>query len=984
MFREMKRGRRAAFMGSAATLLASFALSQGIAPAYAQDDDSLDDAVVEEIVVTGTRIKNANLSSPSPVTVLGGEAISARGTTQIEDILTTLPQTVAAVGDGDFAGSGVAQVDLRGLGAARTLVLIDGHRMPFGQANETAADLNSIPAALVSRVEILTGGASAVYGADAVAGVVNFIMKRDFEGLQVTGQLSINQADNDSERFADILRGGSQPVPGSVFDGFTYSFDAIMGTNIDGDRGNITIAFNYRETNEIRQNQRDFSACAFGGGDPEFFCLGSSTTRPARITDFGVLGATGGVSFDLLAFDEDTGQTRDFVGGGTPNDTFNFASTQRTRSPSERFGISLFSHYELNDWAEFYMDAAFTSNVSVGQIGPSADFFETDQLNCDNPFFSAIMLDEICTQNGLSGDDIAFAFVGRRNIEGGPRQFVNSNDTFRINGGIRGDLNDVWSFDLHGQFSRVKNSLVRQNFVDPVRAQKALLIVTDPATGNAVCKSFLDGSDLNCVPWNIFQPGGITDEAIDYIEIPTLNSGRVSQKILMLTVSGDLGEYGFTLPGAETGVQFVAGIERRLDHLERRADVTLIEQGFQNISKGVDVSEFFAELAIPILEGHAMAEELTMTAAFRWSDYSTTGPSNTWALGLTWQPVPDIRFRAQAQQAVRAPNIFELFNDRGPNLFDLVDENGDGIFDPCAGATPFFTAAQCANQGVTAAQFGNVVDNPAGQFNSITGGNPDLDVERSRTYTIGAVITPEAVPGLTLSVDYYSITVKDFIGQVPPGLAINKCALENDPFFCSLIQRDAGGGLFVDPDTSFVIGTNLNTGSLKTKGLDINLDYGMDLPDGFGSLNFTAIANYLFSFKIESLPGETPFDCAGFYSGDCVVPRPTFGMTSNVTWTSEGGIAVGLTWRYIGSTTLFGSTSTENKAFRLKTINYFDIAATTEVAEGFRIRLGINNFLGTRPPITNSVPAGLGTGNTFPGFYDVDIRFAFVSLTADF
>jgi len=754
----------------------------------------------------------------------------------------------------------------------------------------------------------------------------------------------------------------------------------------------VTAAFSYREANEIRQSDRDYGACAFGGGDPEFFCLGSSTTTPARIASFGQAAIS---NFDLLAFDPVTGETRNYKGSGTPNDTFNFASTQRTRAPSERFAVTVFSHYDLSDNVEMFMDLAYTSNTSQGQVGPSGSFFNPGQLNCDNPLLSDLMVEEICTNNGLGGSDIATAFIGRRNVEGGPRQMNNFNDTFRITGGFRGNLNDAWTYELFGQYAKVKNGRMMDNELIVPRMQKALLVGTD-ADGNPACLSVLDGSDPLCVPWNLFQPGGITQEALDYISVDTFRLGEVNQKIVSASFVGDLGQYGMQLPGANTGLQFVGGVEHRSDQLERNADDFVLNNlmsgsgGIEAINRTVKVSEFFGELAIPILEGHEMAEELSATAAYRWSDYNTTGPANTWALGLTWQPNSDIRFRAQAQQAVRAPSIFELYLSQSNSLFDLSDPDGDGIFDPCASDlddpthTPQYTAAQCANQGVTAEQYGNVVDNPAAQFNSISGGNPDLNVEKSRTYTLGAVITPGAVEGLTLSVDYFTIKVEDFIGTVPPQLALEKCALTADAFYCGLIQRDSGGGLFVSADTSWVLATNINTGSLKTSGIDINLNYGFDMPGELGTMNLNYASSYIMEYKEVSLPGEAASECAGFYSSNCIIPRPSYGHRMMATWTTAGDIDVNLSWRHIGSTKLFGAEGSSSLNAKLKAINYFDLAVSSNVTENLRVRAGINNILGTRPPVTSALPAGLGTGNTFPGLYDVDMRYAFVGFSLDY
>ena len=970
-------GRTATVATLAAALFSSAAVAQ------------VEDEAIEEVIVTGSRIKNANISAPSPVTMISGAEVNIRGNAQIEDLLQTLPQTVAANGDGNFGGNGVANVDLRGLTPVRTLVLVDGRRLPFGQSNSVAADLNQIPSQLVERVEVLTGGASAVYGADAVAGVVNFIMKRDFEGITIDGQLGINQTDNNSDRFETILNGGSQPVPGSQLDGFAWTNNVIIGANTAYGRGNVTASFSYRNANEIRQSDRIYAACAFGGGDPEFFCLGSSTTRPARIASFGLAPNQ---QFDLLAFDPNTGETRDFVSGGTPNDTFNFASTQRTRAPSERFTFNVFSHYDLTDNIELYLDLAFSNQRSQGQIGPSGNFFRTNRINCDNPFLNAAQLDAICTQNGLSGDDIATALVGRRNVEGGPRQFDFSNTTYRVSGGFRGDLGDNWTYDIFGQYARVINEQVRLNDLIIPRLQRSLLVSIDPETGDPACQATIAGIDEACVPWNIFQPGGITQEALDYISVPTFESGVVEQEILGATFTGDLGNYGITLPGADTGVQFVGGFEYRSDSLNRRADdftqngeVAGADGAFPPIQGTVSVYEFYGELAVPILEGADLAEELSATAAYRFSDYNTTGLANTWAVGLSWAPTSDIRFRGTFNRAVRAPNIFELFSPRNTGLFDLSDPDGDGIFDPCAGATPAATLEQCARTGVTAAQYGQIVDNPAGQFNQVIAGNPDLNVEGTKTYTLGAVFTPNFVDGLNLSVDYFNIIVDDFIGTVPSELALNNCLETGDEFFCSLVQRDAGGGLFVDQETSFVVATNINTGSIQTDGIDINLQYNFDVGNGFGNVNMHYFSTYLLSYETEPLPGEDTFECAGFYSGDCTIPRQEYSHTVRSTWQSERNVDVSLTWRHIGSVRqLNAAANSTNLNAELKAVNYFDLSASWGVADGVRMRAGINNLFDVIPPVSSAVPAGLGTGNTFPALYDVDGRFAFFGFTADF
>jgi outer membrane receptor protein involved in Fe transport len=978
---------RAALLGSTALL----AINLGAVSATAQDASTASD--IEEVVVTGSRIKNANVTSPSPITVVGGAQIQSRGVVRIEELLATLPQTVASQGTGDFGGDGTATVDLRGLGSERTLVVIDGRRLPYGQSNNVAADLNQIPEDLVERIEVLTGGASAVYGADAVAGVVNFIMKRDFEGVRLDGQIGINQTSNKSDRFEAILEGGNQPVPDSALDGFEYKTSVTVGMNTEDGKGNITAYFTYRKAEEIRQSDRVYAACAFGGGDPEFLCLGSSTTTPARITDFGLADS----AFDLIAFDPATGETRDYIGSGSPNDTFNFASTQRTRAPQERFTIGAMSHYEINEHIELYLDMAYSDSTSKGQIGPSGTFFGTSQLNCDNPFLSDIMVDQICTQNGLSGSDIATAFIGKRNVEGGPRQFDNVNQTFRVTGGLRGDINNVWSYDVSGQFARVTNVQTSLNDLVEERLQRSFLVVNDPETGQPVCTAALSQNgqpavDPNCVPYNVFQQGGITDEALAYISVPAFESGTVNQKILNATFTADLGQNDIKLPWADNGVQFVGGLEYRSDSLNRRAD-DLQARG-QIVGGGqilpiegeVEVYEFFGELAIPLIEGAALAEELSASLAYRYSDYSTTGTQSAYSAGLSWTPIPDFKIRGQYARAIRAPNIFELFlGQNNSSLFDLSDPDGDGFFDPCGGPNPSATQEQCARTGVTAAQYGNVPDNPAGQFNQTIGGNPDLDVETSDTFTIGAVITPQAIPGLLLSVDYFHIKVKDFIGTIPPQLSLDKCLETGDEFFCSLITRDAGGSLFVDGDTSTILATNVNTGSLETDGIDVNASYSFDLGNGFGGLALRYTGTYTMSYEEVSVPGEDPFECAGFYSSNCEIPRPKYSHASAATWQTENDLDVTLAWRHIGSVRQFGTEEdSTNRSSRLKAVNYFDLSMNMGLTDNVRMRAGINNVFDVLPPVSSALPAGLGTGNTFPSVYDVNGRYAFLGVSVDF
>lgn len=1012
MFTQRKNFKRTALLASTAAVMVCAAV--GISgTAVAQGEEA-----IEEIIVTGTRITNPNISATSPVTVLTGAEIDSRGITRIEDLINTLPMAFAAQGANLANGaSGAATVNLRGLGASRTLVLVDGKRLPFGDPASVPVDLNQIPAQLVERIEVVTGGASAVYGSDAIAGVVNFIMVKDFEGLQFDVQGGVFQTGNSSPRGIDALTRANFDIPGSIIDGRILDVNFIAGTGLGDGRGNVTAWFGFRDVNEITQGARAFSACAFGAGDPVFNCVGSSTTFPARLTN----GFAGGqaVIFDLLAFDPVTGgDARPIVLSGSPNDTFNFAPLNHIQRPDRRFTFGSRGYYEVNDKIEFFFETSFTDDRTENQIAPSGTFFTTDSINCDHPLLTPAQFDAICTQQGFtnagvvdpvtgvaSGFDTAVLFIGRRNVEGGGRKQIQRHTTFRAVGGIRGDLNDAWSYEVFGQFANVIFGNTALNDISIAKLTQALNVRIDPNTGNATCQGVLDGTgNPACVPYDIFSIGGRpSDAAINFIIEPAFDKGNVKQRVYGGTLIGDLGQYGIVSPGAETGVQLVVGFEYREDQIDRSPDATSIAGGLTGtggasppINAAVDLFEFYLEAAIPLIEGASYAEEFTLTGAYRFSDFASTGGQSTFSTGLSWTPTSDIRFRAQFQRAIRSPNVLELFRAQGNNLFDLTDPDGDGVFDPCAGATPFFTEAQCANTGVPAGLFGLVADNPAGQFNILIGGNPDLNVETSNTYTVGAIMTPSFLPGLSVSVDYFDIKVNDFVGTVPPELALNKCAITADPFFCSLIQRDSGGTLFVNGATSWVVNTNVNTGSLATSGIDVNANYNMEVGK-FGNLGLNFVGTYLLDLSTEPLPGEVPFDCTGFYGpgSSCGVANPVWRHRLLGTWETPWNFNLTGTWRYFGSVDLFPgqdpvtgalnppvSKSNQNATFGAE--HYIDIQASINIKENARIRFGINNLLDNDPPLSSVVGTAPGNGNTQPQVYDANGRFIFLGLTLDF
>lgn len=987
--------KRQFFLGAASAPIA-VVLATGSMQAFAQEGVERVEAeaeaskVEQTIIVTGSRIKNANLVSPSPVTTVGADQIQARGTVRVEDMLNTLPQVSPSEGAGRAnEAAGTANVDLRGLGAERTLVLVDGRRMPYGSPVSAPADLNQIPSMLVERVEVLTGGASAVYGADAVAGVVNFIMKDDFEGVMADVQIGAFQTANSNNRIEQTLRAYDQPIPGSTMDGESIDVNLVFGLNGDDGRGNITGYFNWKKQNEVLQGERVSSACALGYSNDTFTCGGSGTTNPGQFTSFG--GGDVPFSFTLA----EGGGIRDY---NPDTDTYNYAPLNHFIRPNERFSFGAMGHYDLTDAVELYGSFAFTNDLTTAQIAPAGNFFQTKTINCDNPFLTDEMVQVICLNNGYSPtaadleDRVAPLQIGRRNVEGGGRQNETEHTSFKVLGGFRGDLGSAWSYDVYGQYSKVMYSDSAANFFNLDKVANALEVRIDPDTGAPACQVAIDGTDPSCVPYNVFELGGVTQEALDYVQTPGFREGEVTQEIYSAVLTGDLTEYGLVMPWAETGIQTVFGAEYRDEYLVQTNDALTREGKLgtarADVEGGISVYEFFTEVQVPLVESRPGIEELAINGAYRFSDYyETTGTQSTYALGLTYAPVSDYRFRAQYQRATRSPNPIELYAPQSPFEFTLP-VNANGLYDPCAGANPARTFEECARTGVTAAQYGNIADNPAAQFRNISGGNPDLDVESSDTYTIGMVASPGFIPGLNVSVDYFSIKVEDFIGSVPEEQALNQCLTTADEFFCGLINRGSNGELWASED-AFVIATKLNTGSLETSGIDVSANYAFDI-GSYGSLRVDYLATFLHSLDKEPLPGLDIIECAGYFAStnaSCGTSKPEYRHNIPVTWTTPwGDLTARATWRHIGSVDLIGSTAS-NANTVLDARDYLDLSLRATVRDGVGVRLGVNNVFDKNPPVSTNVGSAggsFGNGNTFPQAYDALGRYIFAGVNVKF
>lgn len=994
----IRRAVRYALLASAATAAA------GALPAQAAEQ------TIQEVVVTGSRIPQPGLSSISPVSSVSAETVKIEGVTRVEDLINKLPQAFADFG-GNLANgaTGAATVNLRNLGSERTLVLVNSRRLMPGdptQNGAASADINQIPAALIERVEVLTGGASAVYGADAVAGVVNFIMNDNFEGVRLDAQYSFYQHENDSN-IADIVAARNFALPDdNVTDGYTKDFTFIAGINTPDGRGNATVYVGYRTLDAITQDQRDFSACALSSsdaGDPssEFTCGGSGTTAPAR----------------FLTADEDL-----VVGEGnvmrpfTDADQFNFAPANFYQRPDERKSAGLFAHYDFSDRASVYTEFMFMDDRTDAQIAPSGaflgggpgqpPFFGRYAVNCDNPFLSPSALTAFCGGDVTAPD--ALVDIGRRNVEGGGRNDDLRHTSYRGVVGLRGDITEGWTYDVYGLYGESILSEAYRNDMSRTRINKALNAVVDTrpdstTLGQTICRVNADvdlsNDDPACVPYNIFQLGGVTPEQLEYLQIPGLSEGSTTEQVLSGSITADLGQYGIKLPTANDGIGVAFGAEYRSERSELRTDANfqsndLAGQGAPTLDTvgSFSVREAFVEARVPLMQERPFAETLSFETGYRYSDYNLGFDTDTYKYGLDWSPIPSVRLRGSYQRAVRSPNIQELFLQPRVQL--------DGSTDPCAsaalGETPEASFEECALSGVTAAQYGFILANPAEQYNGLVGGNPALDPEVSDTYSYGIVFQPDFLPGFNFTVDYYDIKVEKLINELGADFILSQCLGTGNPTYCGMVHRQANGSIWLG-DQGFIDDPILNTGSLQTKGIDAEANYRFDV-GGAGSLALSLIGTYVDEFVTEPLPGAAKYDCAGLYGTVCLAPIPQWRHKVRASWSSPWNVDVSLTWRYIESVDLDTTSANPelNGLVRLSDAtlgsrSYIDLTASYTFSDvGFFSaltgRLGINNVTDKDPPLIgqSSCPAPFCNGNTYSQVYDTLGRQIFLGVTADF
>ncbi|MEJ0098697.1 MAG: TonB-dependent receptor [Pseudomonadota bacterium] len=975
------------------------------------------ETVLDEVIVTGSRIAAPNQTSTSPILSVTSDDIKAGGRMDITDMLNQLPQVNANYLGQDLgnrtsglsSAGGVATASLRGLGPNRTLVLVDGRRLGAGSPQTVITapgpDIDQIPAALVERVEVVTGGASAVYGSDAIAGVVNFITRKNFEGLEVDAQFGGNWHDNANGFIRPRLAAAGETGPrGNTWDGNTTNASFTAGANILDGRGNVTGYFGYQKMDPVRSSDRDFGSCQLNYTDAldDVFCLGSSNSNYFGPRPGNAVYSVKGNQF----VDSDTP-------GLNPPAFFNSQAYIYMQRQDERYNAGFLAHVDINDHFLPYAEFSFMDDHTHQEAAPTALFRGSNvvgdtgnyAVNCSNPLLSAQEAAILCTPQQIAADLAnpgsvsADVEIGRRNLEGGARTYEYEHDNYRIALGTKGEIARGWTYDTYGQYYYTSFSNLNGHDFSYAKIADALQV-----TGTAAAPVCISGSP--CVPYNIFSDGGVTAAALSYLGTLGTASGSTELRTFHADATADFGVYGIQLPTATEGVSTNIGYEYRSERVRYQPDAAfesglIVGNGgaYPSIDNSLGVKEGFAEVRVPLVAGKPGIHDLFADAGYRYSDYTSGVKTDTYKFELQYAPVSDYRLRASYNRAIRAPSIVELFV---PQLVGKIAFGGD----PCAPGETTGVASEpfdkCAHTGVTAAQYGNgsttntIPQGTGGQLTQLQGGNPDLRPEQADTITAGVTLQPQALPDFTGSIDYYRIRLKDEVGPLDAQVIMRNCLDTGDPIYCSQLVRHpitgtlngasvAGGG--------YIVQTNVNIGAALLEGIDVQAAYRVDL-GSYGKLHLMLNGAYQLTNETTPIPGGGSYDCAGLFGPTCQTVNPKWRHNARASWALPHDFVVNATWRYIGRVKLDNNDSNpllQGSALggfatyraQIGSVSYLDLSGSWQASKHLQVRAGINNVMDRDPPLA-SVEIVSGGAPNYYEYYDGLGRQVFVGVTAKF
>jgi outer membrane receptor protein involved in Fe transport len=977
------------------TLAAAALASAYAVPANAQVGEPAG-VELEEVVVTGSRIARPDYDSPSPVVSLSEETFALSGELQLETVLNTMPQVVASITttSNNPSNGGQANIDLRGLGTVRTLVLLDGTRLT--PSNVTGVvDLNTVPQSLIQNVEILTGGASSVYGSDAIAGVVNIRLRNDFEGVQLNAQYGVTDKS----------------------DGTTYSFEGLIGGNFAEDRGNAVLAISYDTRDAVLAGSREFGQVARG---PALQPLGSGTVPDGRIDwgsnqptqaalnqVFGAYGAPAGSVPPAAAIGFNTDGTLFSFGRGNAaqpvvnyrgnkNDpgfnplsySYNFGPVNYLQLPSTRRQISGFATYDIvPDVVEAYTRIMYTTYSADQQLASTPVTCSGTALGCSMPITNPLIPNDLKILLASRATPLAplpTSAFSRRYLESGFRDQDNEYDVTQGLVGFRGDFSNGWNWDVFGSWGKADYTSIQDGNLSRSRLQAAY---NNPAVY----------ASQGCAQFNPFGAGNVSPACADAVTIQATNIQKTEQTQVLGSVTGSL----IDLPAGP--LQFNVGAEYRKNTADFRPDTFLASGdvvGFnaqRPVSGEVSVTEGFIELAVPILKDIPGIYYLSADLGYRYSDYNLAGGVDTYKAALQWNPWEAFKVRGSYNRAIRAPNINELFlpqQENFPQYSDPCNFNSSFRTGPDAAAV----TALCAAQGIPASTLPTFTQlNP--QARSIIGGNTDLDPEEADTYTAGIAwvsnFDNEWSRALSASVDWWSYEISDVIGTLSTSGIVSRCfnQLNANPtydpnnFFCQQFTRSTANFGVQD-----VVTTNLNLGGLKEEGIDFQVDYGLPLAnfgadEKWGGLSFNLLFTYLLNIEQQDTKSDPWIERTGTISQTVASAFPEYKGRFAIGW-DVSDFTFRWTIRYIDGMDVVNNDAILSPSTAavpsVDSYTYHDLSARWDTNDNLSFTAGVINLTNEDPPIyTTNAQAGIQS-NTDPSTYDVLGTRYFVNATVKF
>ncbi|MGO4409174.1 MULTISPECIES: TonB-dependent receptor domain-containing protein [unclassified Brevundimonas] len=986
----------------ATTMIAGFALAGFAAPVMAQSQATNDQASqVGDIVVTGSRIARQDYRSTSPIVTVSAEDFQATGSVTIDTLINDLPQFTPSISStsNNPSNGGQANINLRNLGSNRTLVLMNGRRVVPSNSDGTV-DVNLIPTALIKNVEVISGGASAAYGSDALAGVANFILNENFQGVQFDAQ------------YGETDRS----------DGRTESYSVTLGGNFDNDRGNMVLSLARSTRGTIFNGAREFSAVSGASGTSP---LGSTTFDSTNLPTLAAIRAyfnnptlsnTGQFGFNndgsifsytgKLNVKNPAGAGPEYTAPGA-NYTFNTGPLNYLQLPLQRYNVYSAGRYKINDSAEVYANALFTQYSSDTELAASPAASGTGfRVPSTNPFITA---DLRALLNTRANPNSSFALNKRFTSLGG-RHSNQDYNIYQLTTGLRGRVpNSEWTYDVYGSYGRVANVTTQSGNVSRSSVQRLL---DDPFGGAGGVKN---GATIPELCKGGFNPFGVTQlsaECISYIGRSARNQTTTEQRNVEASMQGK----AFDLPAGE--VRVAVGAQYRQDNFAFGADSSLSQQNASTDHLGADgkpdggkiggseiagfnpvpslkgstnSKELFIEALVPVLADLPFVEKLDLNLGYRYADYSTAGGTKAYRAELDWTIAGGVRARGGYSRSVRAPSIGELFATGGTNFPGIGAPSLKGTEgDPCDNRSSFRNGpdaakvkALCLAQGLSPLAIDNFQYSNA-QVEGVSGGNPGLFEETSDSWNVGLVYQSRfASPwlsGISASVDYYNIKITDAIGSIAATDALQGCfnvTGENPTFdvnngYCQLFRRDPLSGGIVG-----AIERQANLGAIETSGVDFQADWGFNIDEvgggDWGRLRFNTVISWLSEYKDNVVEGGVFTDRTGTIASSFGKTFPVWKALSSVTW-SDGPFSVGARWRRVGELTVI------NTDIVLPSIDYFDLNGSWSINDTVSLRAGVNNVTDEQP---NVFSPGV-QANTDPSTYDVLGRRYYVGLTARF